>query len=435
MRPRPAALAPLLLLFMALCPGRAPGAEIDFAPLLHYRPTASGYELTAAGPLFQRTEEFTAVRPFYCRNEKATDILYPLGRFTENSSTFVPLMRSVDEDDRSSLDVLLFSKGRSGDETYGGLFPFYGTYLNRFGHDSVRYVLWPAYTKTEDDGVERTIVMWPFLKYSEGRELQLWPLYGHVRRESSDDRYLLWPFLFRKRGVEDYDAFLPFFSYSRGRASTGVSVLWPFFTCNRSTSPQHLSLTFPWPLVRYATGAYEERQFFPLYWSKVEGDTYRMKTVLWPVYRHAESSDPGRDVRSESTCILILSGTSRETRGQTVQSDSATLWPLWHRHDDPGGSSWYFPWIIPLHSEGYRRNILPLLTLAQGTARGGTSELSFLWHTFLYTKEGGRSRFSLSFLFSHERGQGYQKTGFLSDLVGWTWSAAPGEEPPPPSPE
>jgi hypothetical protein len=423
MRPWQVALIALISL-LVLGPGPAACAEINFAPLLHYQSTPGGYDLMAAGPLFERTQDFTALRPLYYSDREQADLLYPLGHSTGKHSYFAPFMKYSDEKDETRLDALLFSKGRYQDETYGGLFPFYGTYSHRFGHDHVRYVLWPIYTKTLDDDAETTIIMWPFLKYSEGREFQLWPLYGHVRKVNSDNKYVLWPFLFRKRGIEDYDAFLPFFSRTRGKTYQGVSVIWPFFTYNRNTSPQLTSLDFPWPLVRYATGAYEEREIFPFYWSMKDGDTYRMKMVLWPIYWRSMSYDPREDIREENTRILLLSGTTRMIKEGAIQSESATVWPLWHKHDFPDDSSWYFPWIIPYHDEGFRRNYLPLLTLAQGRRGSRSSEVSILWHTFFYTRNEDRSRFSLSFLFSCERGPGYRQFGFLSDLLRWKQPAS-----------
>ncbi|HNY64162.1 MAG TPA: hypothetical protein PKM41_01910 [Deltaproteobacteria bacterium] len=431
MRPWPAALIALSLLLTSLpCQDGASCAEINFAPLLYYQSTPEGYDLSVAGPLFQRTQGFTAVRPFFYRDSSETDVLYPLGHKDDDHGYFVPLGRFSEDKDETTLDALVFSYGRYQDETYGGVFPFYGTYSHRFGHDSLRYVLWPAYTKTVDDGIETTTILWPFLKYSEGREFQIWPLYGHVRKANSDDRYLLWPFLLRKRGTQDLDAFLPFFSYSRGKTNQGISVLWPFFTYNRNTNPRHMSLSFPWPLVRYATGAYEERLVFPLYASKVEGETYRAKTVLWPFYRSVMTYNPRDDIREQTTRILILSGWDEKTREQAVLSKASTVWPLWHLHVFPDNSSWYFPWIIPLHDEGFRRNWLPLLTLAHGLRGDGSSEVSILWRTISYKRDEDRSRFSLSFLLSYERGERYRQVGFLSDLLRWKWSAAPGEQTP-----
>lgn len=426
MRTMQAALIALAILTAAFLPMSCPSAEIDFAPLLHYRTTPEGYDLMVAGPLFEKTTGFTAVRPLYYHDSSQTDFLYPLGHSTDTHSYFVPFMRSSEDKDEDSLDALIFSKGRYEDESYGGLFPFYGTYSHRFGHDSLTYVLWPVYTRAMDDGAVTTTVLWPFLKYSEGREFQLWPLYGHVRKANSDDRYALWPFLFRKRGIEDYDAFLPFFSYSRGATYKGVSVIWPFFTYNRNTDPQLTSLTFPWPLARYATGEYEERELFPFYWSKDYGDSYRMKMVLWPLYKHSVSYDPKEDIREDDLSLLILSGTTVKTSGNTVISKEVSAWPLWHRHDRTDGSFWCVPWLIPLHDEGFGRNILPLLTLAQGRSTGGREETSILWHTFYYTKDNERSRFSLSFLFSYEHGQDYRQLGFISDLLHVRWSARPG---------
>lgn len=400
----------------------AVAASINFSPLFSYESSDERYDFTLAGPLLEFTSDFTAVRPLFYRDDTQTDILYPLGHSAEKDTYFVPFLRHSDEKDRMNTDVLLFSYGREDDETYGGFFPLYGTYSHRFGHDRLRYVLWPLYTKMTDDGHETYSVLWPVLKYSQGREFQVFPLYGYKKTETSRHDYFLWPFIHHKTGEERFDAFLPFFAYTRGDAHKGISVIWPLFTYNRNLSPELTSITFPWPLVRFASGAYEEREIFPFYWSKDYGESYRMRTVLWPFYRHVSSYDEKEDIREESTSILVLSSKMKKVKGQTVESESLTIWPLWHRHSFPESTSWYFPWIFPFHDEGFRRNYLPLFTLARADKAGNSSQLDVLWHTISYRKQDSSSRFSLSFLFSYEQGPGYGQIGFLSDLLHWKWA-------------
>jgi len=423
MRYRLIAFIPLILGLAFLARQHdAAAASINFSPLFSYESMDERYDLALAGPLLEFTSDFTAVRPLFYRDDSQTDLLYPLGHSsTGTNGYFAPLLRYSSEKDRKNVDVLLFSYGRDNDETYGGFFPFYGTYSHRFGHDKLHYVLWPLYTKMIDDDRTTYSILWPVLKYSSGRELQVFPLYGYKKAENYRHDYFLWPFIHHKTGVERFDAFLPFFAYTRGDTNRGVSIIWPFFTYNRNTSPELTSTAFPWPLVRFASGAYEEKEVFPFYWSKDYGEEYRMRMILWPLYRHVSSYNAKEDVREESTSILILSSKMKKTKDQATESESLTIWPLWHWHAFPARTSWYFPWIIPLHDEGIRRNYLPLLTLASGAKAGKSSQVDILWHTVAYSKQDSGSRLSLSFLFSYERGPGYKQIGFLSDLLHWRW--------------
>ncbi|HOV65006.1 MAG TPA: hypothetical protein PLG43_14130, partial [Spirochaetia bacterium] len=309
MRYRLIAFIPLILGLAFLARQHdAAAASINFSPLFSYESMDERYDLALAGPLLEFTSDFTAVRPLFYRDDSQTDLLYPLGHSsTGTNGYFAPLLRYSSEKDRKNVDVLLFSYGRDNDETYGGFFPFYGTYSHRFGHDKLHYVLWPLYTKMIDDDRTTYSILWPVLKYSSGRELQVFPLYGYKKAENYRHDYFLWPFIHHKTGVERFDAFLPFFAYTRGDTNRGVSIIWPFFTYNRNTSPELTSIAFPWPLVRFASGAYEEKEVFPFYWSKDYGEEYRMRMILWPLYRHVSSYNAKEDVREESTSILILS--------------------------------------------------------------------------------------------------------------------------------
>lgn len=400
-------------------PPDSAAAKINFSPIFSYESTDERYDLTLAGPLLEFTSDYTAVRPLFYRDSSQTEVLYPLGRTTDKKGYFAPLLRYTDQKDQMNVDVLLFSYGRYHDETYGGFFPFYGTYSHRFGHDRLSYLIWPLYTKKVDDGRATYTVLWPVLRYSEGREFQVFPIYGYEKTVNYRHDYVLWPFIHHRTGTDRIDAFLPFFYYSRGDTYKGISILWPFFTYNRNASPELTSITFPWPLVRFASGTYEEREIFPFYWSVNQGDKYRMRTILWPFYRHVSSYNALSDIREESTSILILNSKTKKVKAQTVESEALTIWPLWHRHYFPDHTSWYFPWIIPYHDEGFRRNYLPLLTLAQGKKAENSSQIDILWHTITYSRQESVARFEVSFLFSYERGPGYKQVGFLSNLLRW----------------
>ncbi len=405
--------------FLCASPGYA--ADINFAPLFRYESDAGRYDLSIAGPFLEFSSESTAIRPLFYRDDTETDILYPLGRSTENHSHLVPVFKWTDQNDVETFDLLIFTYGRDHDRTYGGIFPFYGSLLNRFGHDRVRFVLWPLYTKLVDDDQETYSILWPFLKYSRGREFQFFPFYGYEKTINYRHDYVLWPFIHHRRGVENIDAFLPFFYYNRNYTFRGISVIWPFFTYNRNSSPEHMSISLPWPIIRYATGAYEERQFLPFYWSKTEGDIYRMRTILWPFYRQVSSYDPRANFRQDTVSILLLNSKTTKVHNGVVESESLTAWPVWHKHDYRNRSLWFFPWIFPFHDDGFRNNYLPLLTLANGYNTPESSQVSILWDTFSYRRDHVVSRFSLSFLFSFERSPEYKQVGFLSNLLHFRW--------------
>jgi len=397
-------------------------ATINFAPLLFHESSDSGYRLSLFGPLAEFTEDSSALRPLFYHDPDETDVLYPLGHFTRMRGRFIPLFSYANEQARQNFQFLLFFRGRYHDERYGGLFPIYGTLSHRFGYDRIRFILWPVYSETTNNGIDAYSVFWPVFRYSPGREFQIFPLYGYEKTANFRHDFVLWPLVHFRRGAQYINAFLPFFYYSKGDTYWNWSFLWPLFTFSRDTSPELTSVNFPWPFLRTATGAYEEIKIFPFYWARTQGDVYRMKMVLWPFYRHVASSNPSAGIREEKTTILLLSGKSTQVKEQDEDSRQLTVWPLWHRHVFGDRTLWHFPWIIPIHDKGFWRNHLPLLTLARGESTPESSEVSVLWRTFLYRSEGKCSSFALSFLFSYERCPGQKRIGFFSNLLRWEWT-------------
>lgn len=396
--------------------------RINAGPLLFYEKQDAGYELSLAGPILEFTASSTAVRPLFYHDDSRTDILYPLGQKGRENSYLVPFFRNSHHDDEESLDILLLSKGRYQEETYGGFFPFYGTYSHRFGHDNLRYFLWPLYTEAIDDGRPTYSMLWPIGKYSPGREFHVFPLYGYEKTVNYRQDYFLWPFILHRSGRNKIDAILPFYYYTRGDTYKGISIVWPLFTYNHNSSPEFTSLSMPWPLVRFAWGEYEEKRVFPFYWSKKDGESYSMDMFLWPIYKHSTSYNAKSGIRESDTSILVLSGRNTVLKNDIPESRADTIWPLWHHHRFPGRSSWYFPWLIPIHDDGFSKNYLPILTLAKGEKTGASSGVDILWHTIRYSKQDTGSRFSLSFLFSYESTPDNGKIGFLSELLYWKWA-------------
>ena len=150
------AIARALLSALLMMPlANLQAATINFAPIFFSESTDRGRSLSLLGPLVEICPEYTAVRPLFSTGEDQTEVLYPLGRFTEERGRFTPIFSYSNEDSREDFNLLLLFGGWYGDETYGGFFPLYGTLSHRFGHDDIRFVLWPLYWHTTDDGIKQ----------------------------------------------------------------------------------------------------------------------------------------------------------------------------------------------------------------------------------------------------------------------------------------
>jgi len=400
---------------------RAYGIEINLAPVFYYQSDDQSFCLKALGPIFEYTETFHAIRPLYFTNNSGTDVLFPLGHFSENRGRFTPIYKHDYSEDADRVNLFPFFYGRYQEQKYGGVFPLYGKTYHRFGFDKAHFVLWPLYSETERDDIKAYSVLWPIFKYSPDKQFRIFPFYGS--RTTSDEHYtyVLWPIYHRKRGTQNMDAFLPFYLSAWGPSNRSTSVLWPLFTANHDYNSPHHSLDCPWPIVRFASGAYEETRIFPFYWSKYEGTQQRMKTILWPVFRTDYNLDTETDTLKTKNKFLILSGTTHVVSRDGTSNDTFDIWPLWHSSNQNGYRSWNIPNIIPFQHKGFQRNWAPLLTLMHGKQTDSSYSWNILWNTVYYTKNEDKLRLCLSFLTSYETGHGYTRIGLLCDLVKLTW--------------
>ncbi|HPR50393.1 MAG TPA: hypothetical protein PLU81_01290 [Deltaproteobacteria bacterium] len=393
------------------------GGEFNLSPVVFYESEGEDYTLNMLGPIFAFSSQSDAVRPVFYRDEERTDILFPLGQSTKTRGLFFPLYRSVQEEHHSHRTLFPAFYGRYRDTSYGGLFPLYGSLSHRFGYDHAQFVLWPVYSTTTIGDTDTYYILWPVFSYSRDREFKIFPLYGYEKSRGSRHDFALWPIFHRKRGKENMDAVLPLFLYARGDSYKNISVIWPFFTYSRDFRANHTSTDCPWPLIRFAKGGYEQTRIFPFYHTKIIPPTYSVKTVLWPLYRKELNFDKNSNLRREKTSVLILSRHSHEISLEGEETYEKTLWPVWHHKYGAHESSWYVPWIFPFRNEGFRRNWLPVLTLAHGEKSNTSSFVDILWHTIFYEHDERTSRFSFSFLCSYAKSEDSRELGFFFDVL------------------
>ena len=407
-------LGSALVALTLLLPGLAPAAEINLAPIFKLD-TQTGRG-AALGPLLEFGPDEFAVRPLVYHDQQRTDLLFPLASLKPDRGYVFPLMTYRRDAEQRRWSFLPVFRGQNGDKTYGGVFPFYGHFEKRFGYDEVDFALWPLYSRSVRDGQKTYTVLWPFFRYSPERELKFWPLYGQETSADSTYRYFLWPLVHEKRSeTEDIDAVLPLYWYERSPNSKSVAVLWPLMRYSRNEDRQHVSADAPWPLVRYAEGAYHERRYLPFYWEKDLGDKYRMRAILWPLYRERESrSDQGY---SRQVNVMVLSGSSLSYSSDGQVSKSLSVWPFWHSEINDGVTSWQVPYLLPFKNEGYRRTWEPLFTLASGSYSEDASQTDVLWHTLQYERKNDEQNFKFSFVVEVDKNAEETRFKFMSGLI------------------
>lgn len=400
--------------------------DILFGPLLTYETQGQEKSLCALGPLVEVADGFFAIRPFTSHDTPSgtTTFLYPLGKATPDGSYFIPFMRRDARQDHERFDLFPFFSGTSRGKSYWGVFPLYGSSVDRLGYDEAVFVLWPLYARTTKEGKDTYSFAWPFFSYSPGSLVRFFPFYGHESSREEESYFVLWPIFHRQRGPDrTVTALLPLFRFERGIDHYNGSLLWPLFTINNDHSLRHTSIDAPWPIIRFARGAYTETRIFPLFWEKDEGPSYHMRSILWPLWNDTTSVSQGMDGPTEerTKSILILNRFTNTSMPGPRSSGKLTVWPLFHATWDERGYTWSFPAVIPLYGDAcFDATWGAMLTLAQFSREGASSRVNILWKTLFWEHDDKASRWWLSCLVSRSTSDTTTTWGFLGNLLSFT---------------
>ncbi len=287
-------------------------------------------ESSALGPVLHweenATREIFQTRPLYFSIqtdlERRWHAVYPLlaHRATaDREQTWLMLLARSRADllrDTNQTNIGLGFSGRTEQQKrYGGVFPFAGFFRNRFGFDSIRFLLWPLFARAQRGDYTETQILWPIFKFGSGdgrRLLRVWPLFGLKKREGIYKKYFfLWPFVFRSHERLD------------------------------SRYPRHSLYILPL-YGRSDAGPLASRFYLlPLYlrqWDRREPEIGRLD-LLWPVYTRAREAD-GTELfalrpfygrkrsQSERTTSLLLGLVARGERHQDAVEEHFWSW-LW----------------------------------------------------------------------------------------------------------
>jgi hypothetical protein len=324
-------VAGALILALAL-PGRAAGTEVKLWPLFRYaRDDARGLvRWSALGPLleFTRTPETRdlRIRPFLWLRQRRgptpddrADILYPLAasRWEEGYQSFRLLLFTYRTSPRpgaahpagqppppaewtSRFTLMPFVAYRRSPERGRSLsvFPFWLDEEGLLGYQRVSALLFPAYLRLEEPGIERHFYGFPFVSRvtgARGSGFRLWPVYGetHITGQRHT-RYVAWPFHIRSRqlvpgyGWEERRIDLPAFAAidGAGRRSRSYGLLAYLHTVDERTASE--STGAPWPFVVRERGLGEDEyrtwRLFPFYGRSQHGGV-SSRFYAWPAYR------------------------------------------------------------------------------------------------------------------------------------------------------
>ena len=430
---------------LAGCTTTARGERrLNLSPLLFYseQPEGDQSQLELLGPLFSWERAggatLTTLAPFFYYltqgDNLEAEFLYPFGHYKTGGGhsrfNLIPLSSFRQDhlpEGASSWQFFPFYGGRtSRGEGYGGVFPFYGTYKERFGRDRGHFFLWPLYSSSVTGDTHRYGILWPFFYYAAGREqsFAFWPLGGRMITPGKAEKYYaLWPLIHSQRLGLDTDkprtvkAFLPFYAQETTPGSTKTSVLFPFFTHYHQDKGNYTQWDTPWPFIVRGDGDnFRLRNYFPFYYSRQEPDQSRLAFFWWLFDQRTQSGD---DSWEQSTRYLFLSSYVVEIDSAGAWKERHRLWPLAYSASAPGWSHFHAPEILFMQSPGFDRLFGPYVYLWSQNRRDTFRQGKAFWGLYRWQADVDYRLWELSFLASGERSAAGSSFRLLSGLVTW----------------
>ncbi|OPX20751.1 MAG: hypothetical protein BZ151_02450 [Desulfobacca sp. 4484_104] len=413
----------VILNLWACVPGPQGGQRLNLTPLVFYSHDAqeqtTRWELL--GPLFSREQTtnttITTLAPlFYWQTGKEVqelEFLYPLGRYRQDPVgqrfNFLPLSRSRQGPGVNEFQFFPFFWGRTADGVpYGGVFPLGGTLKERFGRESISFVLWPLFSTSRGEGSHHYHFLWPLFSYSTGREsaFTFWPLYGRITKAGVYDKYYaLWPSWHYQRLNLDTDrprtlkAVLPFYLEDTTPVSYRRGILYPFFSYYHQDQGDYTQWDLPWPVIIWGEGdQFSVRSFWPLYYRNLDQQRDRLH-LLWPLYLGERDETPER---FEVQHRWLLFSLYRNRVTPSGWQEEGRLWPLLYFEGRPEQFRAHAPDLLPIQTEGWDRLYGPWLYLwtleRQGTRHQGRA----LWGLYRWERTDSYALWELSFLASRQ---------------------------------
>lgn len=413
--------------------------------------------LEIAGPFIYKysfpKENGTSIRPFYSSVKflegQKVFFISPLGIYKSDNETasfkLIPLINKtwtiIPEEKREEkhFDFFpIFWGETSKNETYGGFFPIYGKFKNRFGKKEISFILWPFYTKVKyfEDYTAKNY-LWPFiriLKEENKKEVQysgfkIWPFYGHFKEGEKERNFIIWPFYIKesfKSSEGDFSeklSIFPFYIKEDTESYNKKIILWPFFQKIYAKNYFYRQLDAPWPFYRKIEG--EEisgSRIWPFYGFLKKSDSLDY-FILWPFYSYKE------DIIEQNNLIfnerehhfLIFSKYKYTLQTDQPIEKEYKIWPIVYGYESYNNSLtnfYYFPAVLPLYDEGIERNYSAFLKLFEYYKHQDYVFLKLLWGLYRYERFQNRSVQELAFIYRIVKGPDTNYVEFLEGLCG-----------------
>ena len=446
---------PLLTIFLSflIIPSHFTAEErpisFNFWPLFQYTsdPVEGVREIEGLGPFFHWKEDFHqkewGIRPLLCWTGDADgslwrlEFLYPLGKFEAKEGNRrgylfpISIYKEQELDGGKKWDFQLFpffiGETEKG-EDYFGLFPLYGTLLDRYGKDEIRFYLWPLYSDSISEGVRTRNLLWPFFSIMEGEKkkgYRIWPFYAQKEEFGvSKSEFILWPIFFKQmKGLDTEDPvedrmIFPFYISKESKRFESKTFLWPFFSHTRDRLTGFEQWDLPWPFFRSLRGEnlYGIR-IFPIYGYKEKEGEWKRTFILYPFLKLDE--DRMGDVWEKTIRILLLSRIQTGEDDQRVKKGrSFRIWPFFdYERGETGHETFSFFYLFPFKDEGFQRNLFPLFRIFRWEKDPqGRSSSDLFWGLYERRRTEELDSWEIAHLMRLRRGKGWKTLSFLKGL-------------------
>jgi len=241
------------------------------------------------GPFYQQNDDFTALRPFWSQQGETTDVLWPLFTSHRDWWRFLFFVHNQENQEGSQFEIMpLWFNGNGRtlegkDESYWGLFPFYGHHPHIILLYDIDFALWPIWHRyrmpirrgTDDQTfLTSNSVLFPFFHWRSDGSFGIWPFYGNSYNRSDYSQYVLWPFFTWKESVADRDT-----------AGAGFSwMFWPFYASIDCEREQQWMVLPPFFSHARVPDGYRTRVLTPIV--EIEERAKRSRLSVFPFYEH-----------------------------------------------------------------------------------------------------------------------------------------------------
>ncbi len=389
-------------------------------PLAYYHRSKEGKSEFSIRPLFSIVKDTSA-------DSTVIDILYPLMKFKKNGQDkkfmLVPLIKEQTDDiypnkTRTSSDYFPLYWGTSEEgESYGGLFPLYGTVKHRFGKDEIMFLLWPVYSRTKEDGFVSHSVLWPVFKKTTGANgwgMRVFPLWGHEEETGVNYKtFYLFPLVtFRGRYLNTDSPmtdtlFIPFYAHRQTPHSWSTSYLWPLFSVSYDKDTNYRRIDMPWPFVAIArSDTLSLTQFAPFYRKRVttQNDSVdESRYFFYPIYTEGHFTSP--KMNEDSHRFMLIDKYIETKYADGSQELWIYLFPAYDRRMlKSGEESTALLYPLPLYDDGFKRNWLPLFEVyRKDTTAEGDTVTKILHHLYIKKIKDGIETIEAPFYFKERK--------------------------------